>query len=152
MHSRVNVMNNAHSCKSLHFQIPFFLVGSQLDYHYYFNVQRTEKCDFFIIQPSLSAHWPKGNYIRNVSVHAKSCKEMLRFYHKFAIYWFENKLLSSPWSLPVKQTLPKAQRTQALRTLTHLTPLVQSRSFNNLWNLGQTSVWFCLEKGEKYIE
>ena len=31
-----------------------------------------------------------------------------------------------------------------------LWPLVQSRSFNN--NLGQTSVWFCLAKGKKYIE
>lgn len=51
-----------------------------------------------------------------------------------------------------KKTLPKAQWTQALTTLTHSTPLVQSRSFNKLWNLGQTSVWFCLARGEKYVE
>ena len=32
------------------------------------------------------------------------------------------------------------------------TPLHQSRSFKRLWNLGQTSAWFCLAKGKKYIE
>ena len=31
-------------------------------------------------------------------------------------------------------------------------PLYQSRSFKRLWNLGQTSAWFCLAKGKKYIE
>ena len=31
---------------------------------------------------------------------------------------------------------------KALSTLTHLTHLVQSRSFNKLWNLSQTSAWF----------
>ena len=44
----------------------------------------------------------------------------------------------------------EAQWTQALTTLTHY--LVQSRSFNKLWNLGKTSVWFCLARGEKYVE
>ena len=31
-------------------------------------------------------------------------------------------------------------------------PLYQSRSFKRLWNLGQTSAWFCLAKGKKFIE
>ena len=31
---------------------------------------------------------------------------------------------------------------QALGTLTHSTPIVRK------WNLGQTSAWFCLAKGE----
>ena len=39
-----------------------------------------------------------------------------------------------------------------LRTLTHSTPLDQSRIFNKLWNLGQISDWFCLAKGEKKKE
>ena len=42
-------------------------------------------------------------------------------------------------------------RPKALSMLTHSTPLVQSRSFNKLWYLGQTS-WFCLAKGENYIK
>ena len=40
---------------------------------------------------------------------------------------------------------------KALSTSTHSTPFVQSRSFNNLWNPGQTSARFCLEKGKKYM-
>ena len=40
--------------------------------------------------------------------------------------------------------------TKALSTSTHSTLLVQSRSFNKHWNLGQISAWFCLAKGEKY--
>ena len=28
----------------------------------------------------------------------------------------------------------------------------QSRRFNKLWNLGQTSAWLCLARGEKYKE
>ena len=39
---------------------------------------------------------------------------------------------------------------KALSTSTHSTPLVQSRSFNKLWYLGQTSAWLCLAKGENY--
>ena len=40
---------------------------------------------------------------------------------------------------------------KALSTSTNSTLLVQSRSFNKHWNLGQTSAaWFCLAKGEKY--
>ena len=39
---------------------------------------------------------------------------------------------------------------KALSTLTHSTSLVQNRSFNKLWYLGQTSAWLCLAKGEKY--
>ena len=46
------------------------------------------------------------------------------------------------------QTL--SQRTQGMSTLTHSKPLVQSRIFNKLWYLGQTSAWLCLAKGEKY--
>ena len=34
--------------------------------------------------------------------------------------------------------------------LTHSTSWVQSRSFNKLWNLGQTLAWFWLAKGKKY--
>ena len=41
---------------------------------------------------------------------------------------------------------------KALSTVTHSIPLVQSRSFNKLWNIGKTSAWFCLSKGEKYVE
>ena len=33
---------------------------------------------------------------------------------------------------------------KAFSVLIHSTPLVQSRNFNKLWNLGQTSSWFCL--------
>ena len=45
------------------------------------------------------------------------------------------------------QTLQKAQRTQGIGYFDSLlTPLVQSRSFNKLWNLGQTSAWFRLAK------
>ena len=40
----------------------------------------------------------------------------------------------------------------SMSTLTHSTPLAQSRSFNKLRNLGQTLAWFCLVKSEKYIE
>ena len=36
----------------------------------------------------------------------------------------------------------------ALCTLTLSTPRFQSRSFNKLWNLTQSSVLFCLAKGE----
>ena len=35
--------------------------------------------------------------------------------------------------------LPKAQRPKALSSLTHLTTLFQSKSFNKLSNIGQTS-------------
>ena len=41
---------------------------------------------------------------------------------------------------------------KAMRTLTHSIPLVQRRSLNKLWNLGQTSALFGLAKGEKCIE
>ena len=41
---------------------------------------------------------------------------------------------------------------RALSTLTHITPSVQSRSFNKLWNLGRTSVRFCLAKFTKSTE
>ena len=40
---------------------------------------------------------------------------------------------------------------KALSTLTQSTPLYQSRSFNNLWYLGQTSAWFCFARGEEYM-
>ena len=50
------------------------------------------------------------------------------------------------------QTLPRHNRPNALSNLTHSTPLPQSRSFNKHWNLDQTSVCFCLEKGEKNKE
>ena len=33
-----------------------------------------------------------------------------------------------------------------LNTLTHSKPFLQSRGFNKVWNLGQTSAWFCLAK------
>ena len=46
----------------------------------------------------------------------------------------------------------RQNRPKALSTLTHSTPLVQSKSFNKLWNFGQTSAWFCLAKGEKKKE
>ena len=36
--------------------------------------------------------------------------------------------------------------------LRNLTPLIQSKSFKKLWNLGQTSAGFCLAKGKKYME
>ena len=54
------------------------------------------------------------------------------------------------WASSFFKTLPKGKTDPS--TLTHSTPLVQSRRLNKLWNLGQTSAWFCLEKGEKYIE
>ena len=38
---------------------------------------------------------------------------------------------------------------KALKTLTHSTPLVQSRGFNKPWNLGQISACLCLAKGQK---
>ena len=40
---------------------------------------------------------------------------------------------------------------KALIPLAHST-LIQSISFNKLWNLGQTSAWFCLARDEKYRE
>ena len=43
-------------------------------------------------------------------------------------------------------------RTHTIEYLAPSTPSVQSRSFNKLWNLGQTSAWFCLAKGEKWID
>ena len=44
------------------------------------------------------------------------------------------------------------QMPKALSSWTHSRHLVESRSFKTLWNLGQTSVWFCKAKAEKYIE
>ena len=41
---------------------------------------------------------------------------------------------------------------KALSTMTYSTPLVQSRSFNKLWNLGKTYTLFCLAKGEVWWE
>ena len=58
-------------------------------------------------------------------------------------------------SLKVRIQMNQCQRhnwPNALSTWTQSTPLVQNRSFNKLWNLGQTSAWFCLAKGEKNIE
>ena len=51
-----------------------------------------------------------------------------------------------------KKHCKRHNRPKVLSTLNHSTPLVQSRSFNKLWNLGQTSTWFCLSKGNKYIK
>ena len=41
------------------------------------------------------------------------------------------------------KTLPEAQQTRGIEYFD---------SFNKLGNLGQTSAWFCLAKGEKYKE
>ena len=58
-----------------------------------------------------------------------------------------------PSKVKQKKSLPPLFRAQmhfevipakALSALIHSTPLVQSRNFNKLWNLGQTSSWFCL--------
>ena len=43
---------------------------------------------------------------------------------------------------------PKELSTLTLKS----THLGLSRSFNKRWTLGQTSAWFCLVKGEKYME
>ena len=52
----------------------------------------------------------------------------------------------SPFFLILAKEKNIANVPKSLSTLTHSTPLVQSRSFNKLWNLGQTSAWFCLAK------
>ena len=44
---------------------------------------------------------------------------------------------------------PQHNGPKAVSTLTHTTPLVQSKSFKKLWNVGQTSA--LLAKCEKYI-
>ena len=49
------------------------------------------------------------------------------------------QVIANSWTLPKAQLGPKA-----LSTVTHLTPLVQSRSFVKFWNLGQTSAESCL--------
>ena len=54
------------------------------------------------------------------------------------------------WASSFFKTLPKGKTDPS--TLTHSTPLVQSRPLNKLWNLGQTSAWFCLAKGENYMK
>ena len=56
------------------------------------------------------------------------------------------------WSNYWSWYIAKGTKAKALRTLTHSTPLVQSRSSNKLWNLDQTFAYFFLAKGEKYIE
>ena len=56
------------------------------------------------------------------------------------------------WSHYWSWYIAKGTKAKALRTLTHSTPLVQSRSSNKLWNLDQTFAYFFLAKGEKYIE
>ena len=50
----------------------------------------------------------------------------------------------------IQKHCQRHNRPKALSMLIHSTPLVQNRSFNKLWNLGETSAWFCLAKGEKY--
>ena len=56
------------------------------------------------------------------------------------------------WQHIIKKIAKGTTDTKALSsTLTHSTPSVQSRSFNKLWNLGQSSAWPYLVKGEKYI-
>ena len=55
------------------------------------------------------------------------------------------------WDSPGKQW-QRHIGPKALSALTQSTSLFQSRSFKNFWNLGQTSAWFCLAKGEKYIQ
>ena len=52
-------------------------------------------------------------------------------------------IYSEKW--PQHKTLPKVQRTRGIEYF-------QSRSFNKLWDFGQTSAWFCLTKGDKNIE
>ena len=49
----------------------------------------------------------------------------------------------------INKTLKKAQQTQDNE---YSTPLVQSRSFNKHGNLGKASAWFCMAKGEEFIE
>ena len=54
------------------------------------------------------------------------------------------------WASSICKTLPKGKTDPS--TLTHSTSLVRSRPLNKLWNLGQTSAWFCLAKGENYMK
>ena len=55
------------------------------------------------------------------------------------------------WNLKIEH-YQRHNGPKALNTLTHSTPFVQSRGFNKLWNLGQTSAWSCLTKVKKYVE
>ena len=64
---------------------------------------------------------------------------------RFSLFWS----LYSSLSLPKKTFLKRHKGYMALR---NLTPLIQSKSFKKLWNLGQTSAGFCLAKGKKYME
>ena len=45
------------------------------------------------------------------------------------------------WNLKIEH-YQRHNGAEALSTLTHSTPFVQSRSFNTLWNLDQTLVYF----------
>ena len=62
------------------------------------------------------------------------------------------KPIHHKWQHKIKKIAKGTTGTKALlSTLTHSTPSVQSRSFNKLWNLGQSSAWLYFVKGEKYI-
>ena len=71
----------------------------------------------------------------------------------FVFYRPNNTTLQTTWShhSKIRQILEnkhcqRHNRSKALRKMTHWTPLVQSRILNKLWNLGQTSAWFCLTR------
>ena len=63
---------------------------------------------------------------------------------RYILFLIKNEIPETKSFFPshIDKTLPKT-----LRTLTNSTPIVQSRSFNKLWNLGQA--WLCLAKGKK---
>ena len=54
--------------------------------------------------------------------------------------------------LLINKHCQRHNRPKALGTLTHSTPFVQGKSFNKLWNLNQTSPWYCLAKSKIYWE
>ena len=90
---------------------------------------RHRKCSplYFRAPPFPSCLFPHagGKYFWHVSAFRKCCQKIC--------YW---------WKHCQRHNGP-----EVLSNLTHSTPSVQSRSFNKLWNLGQTSASFCLEKG-----
>ena len=52
-------------------------------------------------------------------------------------------------------TLPKAQQAHSIEYFESFNTFSSKQkfvSFNKLWNLGQTSAWFCLTKSKKYIK
>ena len=50
------------------------------------------------------------------------------------------------------KTLPMAQRTQGIEYFDPFNTFSLMQKLQQVLNLGQTSAWFCLGKGEKYIE